>query len=194
MRLSPPSSDRMLKTAPGGVLASLGGLDVPQQRYASPPRHCRLTVSPAPDVALFIHRAVHLAAVLPDNRFEHPVLLPAAENGPQRRSRVETILNVPEGYASDSFFPAALPGTRRVLARRGWAGKKVAILSCRVSPLPVPDSRFEHPVALSTAEVRREAYLVQCGARLPRLTLSNDPYARLYSSISSLRLTIPRFS
>ncbi len=37
--------------------------------------------------------------------------------------------NVPQGYASVAELPAALPAERRVLARRGWAGEKVAILS-----------------------------------------------------------------
>ena len=35
----------------------------------------------------------------------------------------------PQGYASGFDSPAALPGTRRVLARQGWAGEKAAFLS-----------------------------------------------------------------
>ena len=35
----------------------------------------------------------------------------------------------PRGYASGFDSPAALPGTRRVLARQGWAGEKAAFLS-----------------------------------------------------------------
>src|SRR6185503_7000825 len=35
----------------------------------------------------------------------------------------------PRGYASGFDPPAALLGTRRVLARQGWAGEKVAFLS-----------------------------------------------------------------
>ncbi|MGZ8394019.1 MAG: hypothetical protein ACXWWJ_04545, partial [Nitrospira sp.] len=41
---------------------------------ASPPRHCRLTVSPAStDAALIMLRAVDLAAASLDGLFEHPV-------------------------------------------------------------------------------------------------------------------------
>ena len=63
--------------------------------------------------------------------------------------------------ASSPRIAAALPGTRRVLARRGWAGKKVACLSvlklCWSEPRKGPFSLrfrinrgFQHP-ALSMA-------------------------------------------
>ncbi len=54
-----------------------------------------------------------------------------AENVRQRRSRLESILNVARGYASGFNSPAALLAERRVLARRGWAGEKSGL--------------FEHP-------------------------------------------------
>ncbi len=40
------------------------------------PRHCRLTDSQAhTQVTLFLHRVADLAAVLPDDLFEHPEVL-----------------------------------------------------------------------------------------------------------------------
>ncbi len=52
---------------------SAGSGRVGKNDVASPPRHCRLTVSPAStDVALLIRRAVDLAAAALDNHFEHP--------------------------------------------------------------------------------------------------------------------------
>ena len=57
-----------------GKEACLGRLGVDGKNdVASPPGHGRLTDSPAcTDVALFINRAVHLAAALLDGLFEHP--------------------------------------------------------------------------------------------------------------------------
>ena len=47
----------------------------------------------------------------------------------QRRSRRTSSYDIPEGYASVTVLPAALPGAGRVLTRRGWAGKNVAFLN-----------------------------------------------------------------
>ena len=57
-----------------GKEACLGRLGVDGRNdVASPPGHGRLTDSPAcTDVALFIHRAVHLAAASLNGFFEHP--------------------------------------------------------------------------------------------------------------------------
>jgi len=56
---------------------------------------------------------------------------PAASplGGAHKRGAPYSSHRAPPGYASGFDSPVALPGTRRVLARQGWAGEKVAFLS-----------------------------------------------------------------
>jgi hypothetical protein len=60
--------------------------------YASPPRHCRLTISPASaNVTLIILRVADLAGVSLEDLFEHPVSirLTPSDNGSRTSGRVD---------------------------------------------------------------------------------------------------------
>lgn len=86
MRRSLPSSDRILKTVPGGVLASFQGSTY-EAEYASPShslRPCRTTVLSI----LYCRRQLNMAPSF---------VLRSKESSTYRR-----------GYASGSFSPAAL--------------------------------------------------------------------------------------
>ena len=88
-------------------------------------------------------------AALLESRFEHPVRL-ISENGPHILSAV---------------LPAASPGTRRVSARRGWAGEN--------------DDHFEHPTGSILRDEALGAWTI-LKHRPSRLT----PYDYLVSSFT----------
>ena len=74
---------------------------------------------PGLDVRGRVRLALSLAAALPDNRFEYPVLSSAAEHGPQLRSQIESILDVPQRVRLRFLLPCGL----------AW----MTMLSCRLS-------------------------------------------------------------